>query len=162
MYLRNIDLNSNHQVPKFKIGALGTDNDETDIFEYVRFDNGTGNVTAVAGHLVVGCDAGSPNALVTNDPSSATPAALEQDPRGFLQTVLTDQYYGWAQTWGRNRQIVVVSGAISKGATAMAHPTTDAAVVAHDASAVPSVGVALEAAAGSEFQIGEFLIKIKR
>jgi len=57
--------------------------------------------------------------------------------------------------------VVITSGTINAGATVMAHPTTTGAVIAHDASAVPEVGVALEAASGDELQIGELKIKIR-
>jgi len=158
----NVNLDANDVTQAFPLGTLGSDDGGKTVFEYVKFNNGDGAVTVVAGHLAVGLDSGYPDGEVTNDPNSATIAALDQDPRGFLQRVVTDLYYGWIQTWGRNRQICITSGAINQGETVMAHATTTAAIIAHDASAVPIVGIALEAASGNELQIGELKITIRR
>lgn len=146
---------------KFPLGTLGSNDGGKTIFERIKFNDGDGGDAAVAGHLIVGLDSGYPDGEVTNDPNSATITAHDQDPRGFLQRVITDLYYGWAQCWGRNKQVVITSGTINAGATVMAHPTIVGAVIAHDASAVPEVGVALEAASGDELQIGELKIKIR-
>jgi len=158
----NVELGANHSSPKFPLGTLGSDNGGKDVFEYIKHNDGDDNTAIVAGHAAVGLDAGYPDGEVTNDPNSATVAAIDQDARGFYQAVLTTTYYGWIQTWGRNRAACVTTGTINQGEAVMASPTADGTILAHDASAVPIMGIALEAASGNALAIGQLKITIRR
>lgn len=157
----NVVLNANHVSPKFPIGTLGSNDGGKNVFEYVRHNDGDGNVAIVAGHAAVGLDAGFPDGEVTNDPDSSTVAAIDQDARGFYQAVLTTVNYGWIQTWGRNKAACVTTGSINQGEAVMMSPTATGTILAHDASAVPIAGIALEAASGNALAIGQLKITIR-
>lgn len=61
------------------------------VYRFVQFDNGSGNVAAVAGNLVYWT---ATSGLVCSDESDWTV------PAGFLQGVIADQGYGWIQVRG--------------------------------------------------------------
>jgi len=160
----NVNLDANDAKAENVLGTLGSDDGGKTVFEYVQFNDGDGNTAAVAGHLVVGLDSGYPEATVTNDPNSATIAAITQDPRGFLQRVLTNLYYGWAQCWGRNRQVIITDGSVAQGERLMAHATTSGGVDTHSGGAVKDIGVALEAdgtTSANQLDAGEAMIQIR-
>lgn len=161
----SVNLDANDENPEFPLGTLGSDDGGKTVFEYIKFNDGDGASAAVAGHLVVGLDSGYPDGEVTNDNNSATITAVLQDPRGFLQRVVTDLYHGWAQCWGRNRQVIITDGSVGQGEILMAHATTTGGVDTHDASAAAEIGVALEAdgtTSANQLDVGQVKIKIRR
>ena len=161
----NIDPTYFSAEPEFALGTLGSDDGGKTVFEYVKFNDGDGNTAAVAGHLLVGLDSGYPDGEVTNDNNSSTIKAILQDPRGFIQAVVTNLYYCWAQCWGRNRQVIITDGSVAQGEILMAHATTTGGVDTHDASAAAEVGVALEddgTTSANQLDAGEVKIKIRR
>lgn len=163
MYL-NIDSTVNQENAEFELGALGSDDGEKTLFEYIKFNDGDDAMAAVAGHLVVGLDAGYPDGEATNDPNSATIKAITQHPKGLLQAVLTDGYFGWAQCWGRNRKAIITDGNVAQGERLMPHATTTGGVDTHSAGAVADIGVALEAdgtTSANQLDIGQAFIQIR-
>lgn len=60
-------------------------------YRFVKFDNGTGNVAAVAGNLAYWT---STTGQVTSDESDSSV------PAGFFQAVIADGGYGWIQVRG--------------------------------------------------------------
>jgi len=161
----NVDLAANHKTPEFPMGTLGSDNAGKDVFEYIRHNQGDGAGAIVAGHLATGLDAGYPDGEVTNDNNSATIAALLQNPRGFYQAVLTTAYYGWVQTWGMNRQVIITDGSVAQGDRLMAHATTTGGVDTHDAGAKADIGIAKEAdgtTSANQLDVGQVKIEIRR
>lgn len=160
----NVNVDANDATPEFPLGTLGSNDGGKNVFEYVRFNDGDGNTAAVAGHLVVGLDSGYPDGEVTNDPNSATITAITQDPRGFLQRVITNLYYGWAQCWGRNKQVIITDNAVTQGQRLMAHATTSGGVDTHAGGAEADLGVALEAdgdTIATQLDIGQVRITIR-
>ena len=161
----NVELGANHSSPKFPLGTLGSDNGGKDVFEYIKHNEGDGAGAIVAGHLAIGLDAGYPDGEVTNDPNSATIKALLQNPRGYYQAVLTTAYYGWVQTWGMNRQVIITDGSVAQGERLMAHATTTGGVDTHDAAAKADIGIAKEAdgtTSANQLDIGQVKIEIRR
>jgi len=159
-----IDPLSNDAEAQFPLGTLGSDDGGKTVFEYVKFNDGDGNTAAAAGQLVVGLDAGYPNGEVTNDNDSGTIKAILQDGRGFLQAVITNLYYGWAQCWGRNRQDITTDNAVTQGQQLMAHATTTGGVDSHDDTAATVLGTALEAdgtTTATILDVGQVMIKIR-
>lgn len=68
-------------------------------YKYLQFDNGVGNVAAVAGNVAYyyapsGASAGA-TTVATSDLSDSAGVGA-----GVFQAVLTDQYYGWFQISG--------------------------------------------------------------
>jgi len=66
-------------------------------YKYIKFDNGSGNVAAAAGNLAYYFDKTDFDGITVTSDVSDTDKNLVA---GVLQAVLTDQYYGWIQTWG--------------------------------------------------------------
>ena len=141
----NIDPTYFSAEPEFPLGTLGTDDGGKTIYEYVRFNDGDGNTAAAAGQLVVGLDSEYPDGEVTNDNNSNTIKAILNDPRGFLQAVVTNLYYCWVQCWGRNVQDITTDNGVGQNERLMPHATTTGGVDTHDAAAKADIGVALEA-----------------
>ena len=68
------------------------------IFRYIKYDNGTDNLTPSVGDGTVWFDTTLGKA--TSDYSDASVT----QPAGFLQAALTDAKFGWIQTRGINRK----------------------------------------------------------
>lgn len=66
-------------------------------YKYIKFDNGSGNVAAVAGNICYYFDGTDFDGITITSDVSDTDKNLVA---GVLQAVLTDGYYGWIQTWG--------------------------------------------------------------
>jgi len=66
-------------------------------YKYIQFDNGSGDVAAAAGNIAYYFDGTDFDGITVTSDLSDTVANLVA---GVLQAVLTDQYYGWIQTWG--------------------------------------------------------------
>ena len=97
-YVVGMNLTTNDATPQYQLGAVGQTSDGKR-YKYVKFDNGAGNVAAVAGNFVYylavsGASAGEITTVTMDLSDSAGVGA------GVFQTVLTDGYYGWIQTWG--------------------------------------------------------------
>jgi hypothetical protein len=75
--------------PQVNLGALAMVNGN--IYMYVKFDNGDGNVAAIAGGVVYWYD--RDDFVITSDYSYAS--SLLSMVAGITQSVLTDGYYGW-------------------------------------------------------------------
>jgi len=140
----NVDLNANHETPKFPLGTLGSDNGGKDVFKYCKYNDGDGAGTPVVGYYCVGLDSGYPDGEVTDDVNSATIKAIIKKPGGFMQRVMTDGYCGWFQVWGRNRQNITTPNDVAQGNQLMAHATSTGTVSNHDDTAAPVIAVALE------------------
>jgi hypothetical protein len=66
-------------------------------YQYVMYEKGTGAVAAAAGNLAYYLDGTEFDGFtVTSDVSDTDVNHVA----GVLQAVLTDEYYGWIQTWG--------------------------------------------------------------
>lgn len=85
-------LTSNSPTPLEPLGSIRREGKKT--YKYVQFDNGTGNVAAVAGNVCYYTIAGHAANQVCSDLSDCVVAA------GVFQAALTDQYYGWIQIRG--------------------------------------------------------------
>jgi hypothetical protein len=82
--LTNIDT-----VQEFPVHTIREEDGKT--YRYVKFDNGAGNVAAVAGNL---CYWTATSGTVTSDESDSS------IPAGIFMAVLTDGSWGWIQTRG--------------------------------------------------------------
>lgn len=96
--LAGVDLTANDENPQFTPGVEYMSQDGK-CYRYYQFDNGAGNVAAVAGNVGYfyapsGASAGA-TTVVTMDVSDSAKVTA-----GAFQAVLTDQYYGWFQTKG--------------------------------------------------------------
>lgn len=96
--LAAVDLTANDSSPKFTPGARYTSKEGKE-YRYYKFNNGAGDVAAVAGNFayflaVSGTSAGEVTE-VTMDLSDSSGIGA-----GVFQAVLTDGYYGWFQTKG--------------------------------------------------------------
>ena len=108
--LSGVDLTANDSSPKFTLGTRYETNDGK-VYAYYKFDNGAGNVAAVAGNFayvlaVSGASAGETTTVTMDLTDTAGVGA------GVLQTVLTDGYYGWFQVGG----IATLTTALTAGA----------------------------------------------
>lgn len=84
-------LTTTYSGPQFPLGMYREEDGKG--YRFVRFDNGSGNVAAVAGNL---CYLLTPASwVVTSDESDATGM-----PFGVFGSVVTDSYYCWVQTHG--------------------------------------------------------------
>lgn len=97
-YIVGMDVTRVDTVPQFKLGAIGTAYDGKK-YKYVLFDNGAGNVAAVAGNFayilaVSGASAGQITTVTMDLSDSANVGA------GVFQSVPADGNYCWIQTWG--------------------------------------------------------------
>lgn len=97
-YIVGMNLTANDATPQYQLGAIGQTSDGKR-YKYVKFDNGVGNVAAVAGNVayylaVSGASAGELTTVTMDVTDSGGIGA------GVFQAVLTDAYYGWIQTWG--------------------------------------------------------------
>lgn len=91
-------LTANDSTAKFELGSV-YEAPTGKRYRYVKFDNGAGNVAAVAGNFayvlaVSGASAGE-TTTVTSDLSDSAGVGA-----GVFQTALTDGYYGWVQISG--------------------------------------------------------------
>ena len=155
----NAKLDHIYSRKEFPLGAAHRQGNQT--FVFTKYNSGDGSVTGIAGKLVIGLDSAYPSWECTMDYSSATVAAIAHTPRGFLQAALTDETYGWVQTWGPNRKDMLTDGDVTQGQQLMKHATTDGAVDSHDETAEVVVAEALEADdASSLLQEGYAFIKI--
>lgn len=66
-------------------------------YQYINYDNGTGNLTLAAGNVVCYLDGSDWDGYTVTKDISDTVANLAA---GIAQAALTDGYYGWIQTWG--------------------------------------------------------------
>ena len=161
----NVLLEANDKIPEFTIGTLGSNDGGKNVFEYIRHNAGDGAVAIVKGHLATGLDAGYPDGEVTNDNNSSSIKALLQNSRGFYQAVLTNLYYGWIQTWGMNKEVIITDGSVSQGERLMAHATTTGGVDTHDAGAKADIGIAKETdgdTSANQLDKGQVKIEIQR
>ena len=83
---------ANDATPTHTPGTVYQDITAGVTYQYVRFDNGSGNITAVAGHCVYTFTQAS--YVVTNDVSDSVTAGANS-VCGVIQLVVTDQYYTW-------------------------------------------------------------------
>jgi hypothetical protein len=66
-------------------------------FKYIKYDSGTAPIAAAAGNIAYFFDGTDFNGYeVTSDVSETDVNHVA----GVLQNVITDEYYGWIQTWG--------------------------------------------------------------
>tara|TARA_B110000503_G_scaffold137510_1_gene221833 strand:- start:4758 stop:5222 length:465 start_codon:yes stop_codon:yes gene_type:complete len=96
--LTGVILTANDEVAQFKLGVV-FEASTGKKYKYVQFDNGAGNVAAVAGNVayylaVSGASAGQ-TTIVTMDLSDSAGVGA-----GVFQAVLTDLYHGWVQVTG--------------------------------------------------------------
>lgn len=66
-------------------------------YKYINFEKGTGSIAAAAGNLAYFLDGTDFDGFTVTSDVSDTDKNLVA---GILQAVLTDEYYGWIQTWG--------------------------------------------------------------
>lgn len=108
---------ANEQNPTHKLGQIHQDGDR--VFQYVKFDNGTGNVAAAAGKLAYWKTLGT---IVTSDNTDAVSSV--NGGAGFFRAAITDAYHGWIEVWGSmNSASIDVAG--YKGDLIVDGSTTD-------------------------------------
>ncbi len=143
--LVSVDLTANDATPQFRPGQFYMDGKTGKGYRYYRFDNGAGNVAAVAGNFAYfyapsGASAGATTTVTMDLSDSAGVGA------GVFQAVLTDQYYGWFQvsgdatlttalTAGADGNALTPVGATDGTLDVSALVTDDICAVAIDASA---------------------------
>lgn len=108
--LSGVDLTANDSSPKFTLGTRYESHDGK-VYAYYKFDNGAGNVAAVAGNFAYvlapsGTSEGA-TTTVTSDLSDSAGVGA-----GVFQAVLTDGNYGWFQVDG----IATLTTALTAGA----------------------------------------------
>lgn len=113
-------------------------------FRFIKYNDGDGDVDAVAGRLGVGLDSAFPAWEVTMDYDSSTVPAQANRQMGFFQAAFTNGTFGWMQTKGPNAESMLTDGGVTQGQLLMKHATTDGAVDSHTGD-VPILAVALEA-----------------
>ncbi len=107
-------------------------------YRYVKFDNGTGNVAAVAGGAVhwfaLDPAAATPLWTVTSDQTDALMTV--NGVAGILGNIMTDQFHGWIQIGGRvNAQVaagVAIGDLLVGGTTDLTLEEQNATYVAHE------------------------------
>ena|SRR3990167_2359222 len=108
---------ANEENPTHKLGQIVQQGDK--VFQYVKFDNGAGNVAAAAGKLAYWKTIGT---TITSDNTDAVSSV--NGGSGFFRAVLTDAYHGWQQVWGSmNSATIDVQG--GKGDLVVDGSTTD-------------------------------------
>ncbi len=137
----NVDLDKIYDDPEFNLGDFVWIGSRK--FVFVKYNQGNGSVTAVAGYLTYKPDSSDQDWEVTCDYDATTPKALIQSPGGFVQAALTNAKFGWSQVKGRNRKAMLTGGSVTQGSLLMAG-AANGQVVNHDASAATVVGIALE------------------
>lgn len=139
-----VDLTANDENPEFTPGVKFEDQDGK-TYRYYQFDNGAGNVAAVAGNVAYfyapsGASAGA-TTVVTMDLSDSAGVCA-----GVFQAVLTDQYYGWFQTGG----MATLTTALTAGADGNALTGVGSTDGTLDVSALvtdPIAAIAIDASA---------------
>lgn len=66
-------------------------------YQYIKYAEGTGSISAAAGNIVYYEEGTDWDGFYVTSDLSDTVANLVA---GVLQAALTDEYYGWIQTWG--------------------------------------------------------------
>lgn len=114
-----VDLTANDEIPQFGVGQEYHDGRTGKTYRYYKFNNGAGNVAAVAGnwayfYAVSGASAGQVTEVTSDLSDSAGIGA------GLFQAVLTDGYYGWFQTKGfATQNTALTAGADGNALTAV-------------------------------------------
>lgn len=108
--LAGVLLTANDADPKFQLGTVYRASNGKK-YKYLQFNNGAGNVAAVAGNVgyyyaVSGASAGE-STIATMDLTDTAGVTA-----GVFQAVLTDQYYGWFQITG----VATLTTALTAGA----------------------------------------------
>ena len=103
--------------------ALGQYREEDGLgYRYVKYDNGTANITMAAGYLLYVKAAGTSEWTVTHDVSDTTTNMV----RGVAIAVIADGGYGWMQTKGYNAAVETDAGDdFAAGDALIAHATED-------------------------------------
>jgi len=160
-YIDNADLTKIYSTPEFNLGDKTRLGDAE--FIYIKYNDGDGAVTGVAGGLVYAVGTATTGQVgyeATMDVNSATIVAIPQAPLGVLQAALTDHAYGWAQFKGLGVQDITTDGSVAVGERLMPHATTDGGFDTHSAGAVADVGVALAADASTTLAAGSYMLQI--
>ena len=98
MLLSGVDLAANHSAAHFTLGTKYCSPDGKE-YRYYQFDNGAGNVAAVAGNVAYFYAPGGTSAGATGVATSDLSDSAEVGA-GVFQAALTDQYHGWFQISG--------------------------------------------------------------
>jgi len=107
--------------PAYEPGTVLTSTDGRK-YQYVQFDNGSGNIAAVAGApCAYAPDATDNECVVTSDLSDGGSIAI-----GCFLSVLTDTYYGWIQIAGFVKDVPVSGNQAEAAAGDALHGNTDA------------------------------------
>lgn len=164
MYLAtNADLDRIYTKREFELGARFKDEQARE-FVFIKMNTGDGAVTNVAGYLAVALNSSYPDYEVTTDLDSATIKALVNMPIGFIQAVLTNGTYGWAQYKGKNRKAMSTDGGADAGDLMFAEGSTNVGRVATGANnaacTYTKVAVAMAADSGNSQAIGTAFIDI--
>ena len=133
MNLIGVDLTANDSAAQFELGTIYETRDGK-AYRYVQFNNGVGNVAAVAGNFayvyaVSGASAGQ-TTIVTMDLTDTAGVGA-----GVFQAVLTDLYYGWVQISGyATLTTALTAGADGNNLTPIGATDGTLDVVANDAA----------------------------
>lgn len=118
--LLDVDVTRIDSTPQYNLGQLYWDG--PDRFRYIKYSEGSNEVTATAGHLGYRIVSGTSDCVrweVTDDKASATTkTVLTSHPMGFFQSALADGEYGWIQDLGFNRFACLTDGTCAAGARA--------------------------------------------
>jgi hypothetical protein len=66
-------------------------------YKYVNYESGTGSIAAAAGNVAYFLDGSDFDGYTVTSDVSDTVANMVA---GVLQAAITDEYWGWVQTWG--------------------------------------------------------------
>lgn len=125
-------------------------------FRYIKYDDGSGNIAAIAGGGVSFLD--SSLWVVTGDISDASPV----QPAGFTQAALTNGQYGWMQTGGKNRVAITTDGGVADGHALVLDSGNDNDVdTMADGEEEQVIGFATEADSGTSLAVNGAQITIE-
>lgn len=143
-YIVGMDITRTDATPKFKLGAVGQTSDGKK-YKYVLFNNGVGNVAAVAGdfayiYAVSGTSAGQITTVTMDLTDTAGIGA------GVFQSVPADGEYCWIQTWGpATLTTALTAGADGNVLTAAANGGADGTLDVSSASTQYGCAIAIDA-----------------
>ena len=112
----------NDEEPQFQVGGKYYDAENDRVVQYVLFNNGTGNLAAIAGYLAYWHTRTASTFTVTRDVSDSAPNLVA----GVFLYAATDAYYTFIQVGGYHSAVETDAGDdIVKGEQVIAHATED-------------------------------------
>ena len=114
------DVRTSSEGPLYTVGQYREEDGKG--YRYVKYDNGTADITCASGYLFYIKDASVSPWTMTHDVSDTTTNAV----RGVCISVIADGGWGWMQTKGYNSAVETDAGDdFAAGDAAIAHATED-------------------------------------